>query len=70
MSIFKTLFIFLFIGIIAGFVALLSRLDDHEAEWINEPRRQRLRPNSTRYEETQELKKRAKEDRPDHWRQK
>ena len=61
------LFIFLFIAIIAGFIALMARLDCREEEWVREPR---LRPNSTRYEETQELKKRAKEDRPDHWRQK
>ena len=58
------LFLFLLIGIIDGFVALMSKLDDQE-EWAREPR-----PERTRYEEMQELKKRAKEDRPDHWRQK
>lgn len=58
------LFLFLLIGIIDGFIALMSKLDDQE-EWAREPR-----PERTRYEEMQELKKRAKEDRPDHWRQK
>ena len=63
------LFIFLFIVIIAGLCMLIAKLQE-EDESDEEIRRPRLRPERTRYEEMQELKNRAKEDRPDHWRQK
>lgn len=62
------LFIFLFIVIIAGFCMLITKLqEDDEIEEIIRPR---IRPERTRYEETQHLKKRAQEERPEHWRQK
>ena len=60
------LFIFLFIIIVAGFCYLIAKLqEDDEIEEIIRPR-----PERTRYEEMQHLKRRAKEDRPEHWRQK
>ena len=63
------LFLFLLIGIMAGVSFLISKLQDDEPE-IEEIIRPRIRPERTRYEETQRLKQRASERRPDHWRQK
>ena len=63
------LFLFLLIGIMAGVAFLISKFQDDEPE-IEEIIRPRIRPERTRYEETQHLKQRASERRPDHWRQK
>ena len=64
------LFIFLFIIIVAGFCYLIAKLQEDDEPEIEEIIRPRIRPERTRYEETQHLKRRAKEDRPEHWRQK
>ena len=62
------LFIFLFIVIIAGLCMLITKIQEDEPD--EEVIRPRIRPERTRYEETQHLKKRAQEERPEHWRQK
>lgn len=63
------LFLFLFIVIVAIISYAIASLQDDRTE-IEEIIRPRIRPERTRYEEMQHLKKRAKEDRPEHWRQK
>lgn len=60
------LFLFLLIIIMAGVCYVIMKLQEDEPD-DDQIIRPRIRPERTRYEETQELKRRASERRPDHW---
>lgn len=63
------IFLFVVVAFIAGGAFLITKIQESEPE-IERIIRPRLRPEQTRYEEMQEMKRRAKKDSPEHWRQK
>lgn len=58
-------------GLTAGIVKIKDAADEGEDDYPEErPVRRRIRPEQSRYEELQRLKRSAQERRPDHWRRK
>ena len=46
--------------------AALSRLQEEE---VKRPKHKRIRPEASNYERLQEIKQRAKEEHPEHWKE-